>query len=93
MKLDKAQKLIEGKKDIIYQIHFETVDRIFLRGDSFPENNGDVKITSLEEAVRLYEAFAKVDPKRYVNIRLFYREDEIFGKWNPLEGYPTLNRR
>lgn len=79
VKLSDAKALIAGSAG--YRVHFEKRGDGMLTSDHFPERD-EPPIADLVEAWKLAEAFAKVDPERYVNVYVVSGYD-----WSPVENY------
>lgn len=77
MKHEEARKLIAQRG---YRVSFERRENGMLCGDHFPER-GEPPIKDIEIAWGLAEAFADVDPKKYVNVYV------INADWTPVLDY------
>src|SRR4051812_11984088 len=64
-----------------YRVHFERREPGMLASDYFPERD-EPAIAEVEDAWRLAEKFAQLDPSLFVNVYVVSAYD-----WTPVEGY------
>jgi hypothetical protein len=82
MKITEARDIM--RRQCGYRVHFdEKREGGMLYSDYFPERD-EPPIADLEDAWRLAEQWAAVDPSLYVNIYVTHAHD-----WTPVEGYTT----
>ncbi len=86
MKILEAKRLMQAAAG--YRVSFEKREGGMLYSDHFPDRD-EPPIVTLDDAWRLAEDWAKVDPNTYVNVYVVNALD-----WVPVDGYNDrkLNR-